>query len=121
MSIEYAVLNKPGFKVIKGSGDSWRRIHNDERATTPYVNPHRWWLGIEEYEVAEYISLKSKIDYWTPRQRKRDFDAEKFAQYNVSFNSLLLKFDEAEIMVKLSQYEWAGDILPKSVSDMFIF
>lgn len=123
MSKEYAVLNKPGFKVIKGSPTNqvWTRIHNGERATSPYVNPHRWWTGIKEYEVAEYISLRSKIDYWKIRKKKQDFEPHKFASYNASLDKLLEDYDETEILDKIIDYGWIDDFLNKAAVDMFVF
>jgi hypothetical protein len=119
---EFAVLNVPGFKVVRtDDGKNWERIHNGDWATTPYVNPHRWWTGIREYEVAEYISLKSKIKYWTPRQNKRDFSREKFESYKKSFDHLLESYDEDEIMCNIAEYEWATDFLAKETIEMFIF
>lgn len=118
---EYTVLNKPGFKVIRGSGNSWVRIHNGKIATTPYVNPHRWWLGIKEYEVAEYISLKSKIDYWTPQKWNTYFNGEKYTQYNQTLVELLEKYDESKIINDIIKYEWSDEFLPQAALDMFVF
>lgn len=119
--MEYAVLNVPGFKVIKGSGSDWTRIHNGEKATSPFVNPDRWWTGIHEFEVAEFISLTSKIRYWTPRQKKRDFDREKFVSYKDSLEKLKEKYDEGEIYIKMAQYSHLDSFLPKVAVDVFIF
>lgn len=123
MSKEYAVLNKPGFKVIMGSQSNkvWTRIHNGERATSPYVNLHRWWTGIKEYEVAEYISLKSKINHWKRRKKSKQFDGGKFAQYNQSLQELLEEYDEGNILGDMVKYEWATDFISKEAMEMFIF
>jgi len=119
--MEYAVLNVPGFKILKGSNGNWIRIHTGEKATTPYQNTHRWWLGITDYEVAEYISLKSKIKYWAPRQKKRDFNPLKFAQYKDSLGQLLEEYDESEIIIKITNYKWCNEFLPQAAKDMFVF
>lgn len=120
--VEYAVLNVPGFKLLKKDehGD-WTRVHTGEWATTPYQNPHRWWTGIKESEVGEYMSLKAKIKYWTPRQNKRDFNPEKFLLYKKSLDESINNYSEDDILYKIAQYEWAEDFMPKAAVDMFVF
>ncbi len=119
--MEYAILNVPGFKILYGSGNSWVRLHTGEKATSPYVNPERWWTGIENKELAEYIALSTKIKYWSARKRKRDFDSNKFMLYKAHLEKLLSDNSEGRIISLLSFDGRFNHLLPKTIQDIFIF
>lgn len=118
---EYAILNVPGFKIIYGRGNSWIRLHTGERATTPYVNPSRWYTNITNKDLAEYISLTLKIEYWGTRKRKQDFNMDKFNNYKIHLDKLLEHVSEGEIINLLAFDVRFNHLLPKTIKDIFIF
>lgn len=122
--MEYAVLNVPGFKIVRGtpSEKHWYRVGKHvegERATTPYQNPHRWWKGIKDLEVAEYIANKAKVAHWKGRKKSRDFDPERFASYEANLEKL--KKNEHKIIYKMAANDEVAHLIPKDVRDAFIF
>jgi len=121
---EYAVLKVPGFKVLgfdEMNDGNWNRIHTGEDATSPYVNEHRWFVGITEYHVAEYIALKSKINHWKGRKQNKMFRSVKFTQYENSLNELVENYTIDTICSDLNKYNELLVFLPKDAKEMFIF
>ena len=120
MQPEYAILKKPGFKILKGNGDNWIRVHTNQKAATPYMNKDIWFLNIYDADLAEYISLTLKINYWRPRQNHKDFNIDKYKTYNDARNRLISNNNSKiqELLIIDGRFD---DLLAKNIVDIFIF
>ena len=121
---EFAVLKVPGFKVLgydELNDGKWNNIHTGADAAAPYVNEHRWWTGITEYHVAEFVALKSKIHHWKGRKQHRDYKVEKFNQYLENLDLLFSNYGESTIYKDIYEYPELRIFLPKKMQDIFVF